>query len=102
LPPVSRGAAGQPSLGPPMSMSVPAPRPAFEIKLLPSTRGSLSWRLLPGLVVVGVAVLVILLDQLYSGITGEIFSVGPLRSGVVAGVLMVAGLGLCAYRLKRE
>ena len=83
-------------------MSVPAPRPAFEIKLLPSTRGTLLWRLLPGLIVLGGAVLVTVLDQLYSAITGEIFSVGPLRSGVVAGVLLVVGLGLCVYRLKRE
>jgi hypothetical protein len=53
------------------------------------------------LVIAG-AILVTVLDQLYSIITGEVFSIGAMRSSVVAGLLMAVGLGLCAYRFKRE
>jgi hypothetical protein len=63
-----------------------------------------SWveRLLPGAVILASAILVTILDQLYSWVSGEIFSLGGLRTSVLAGVVMLFGLGLCAYRLKRD
>ena len=43
-----------------------------------------------------------ILDQVYSAISGEVFTIGPLRTSVVAGLVMVAGVALCLYRLKRD
>jgi hypothetical protein len=54
------------------------------------------------LIVLASAVLVTVLDQVYSIATGEVFSIGGMRTSMVAGLLLVAGLGLCAYRFKRQ
>jgi hypothetical protein len=51
--------------------------------------------------VIGSAILVTVLDQVYSIVTGEVFTLGAMRSSLVAGLLMAVGLGLCAYRFKR-
>jgi hypothetical protein len=45
---------------------------------------------------------VTILDQVYSAVSGEIFMIGPLRTSVLAGLVMVLGVGLCAYRMLRE
>ena len=62
----------------------------------------LATRLLPGGVVLVSAILVTIMDQLYSKVSGEIFTIGGLRTSVVAGLLMLIGVGLCLYRLKRD
>jgi hypothetical protein len=59
-------------------------------------------RLLPGGLVLGAAILVTILDQVYSAVSGEVFTVGPLRTSVLAGLVMAIGVGLCLYRLKRD
>jgi hypothetical protein len=58
--------------------------------------------LLPGGLVLAGAILVTILDQVYSAVSGEVFTLGPLRSSVIAGLAMVAGVVLCVYRLKRD
>jgi hypothetical protein len=59
-------------------------------------------RLLPGGLVLGGAILVTILDQVYSAVSGEVFTIGPLRTSVIAGLVMIAGVALCLYRLKRD
>jgi eukaryotic-like serine/threonine-protein kinase len=99
LPPVSRaGAAPEAS-----AMYVaPGSKPPFRLKLAADPDATLVERLLPGAVVLGGAIVVTILDQVYSAISGEIFMIGPLRTSVLAGLVMVLGVGLCAYRLLRE
>lgn len=91
VPPVSRARAS----------SSPAPVPV-PLKLGPGPGSSLTARLLPGGVMLVSAILVTMMDQLYSKVSGEIFTIGGLRSSVVAGLLMLMGVGLCLYRLKRD
>jgi eukaryotic-like serine/threonine-protein kinase len=80
----------------------PITRPAFQLKLAADPDATLVERLLPGGLVLGGAILVTILDQVYSTISGEVFMIGPLRTSVLAGVAMVLGVGLCAYRMLRE
>jgi hypothetical protein len=96
LPPVSRAAAQQ---GPLVSPGTPA---GFQLKLAAAPDATLLERLLPGGLVLGGAILVTILDQVYSAVSGEIFTVGPLRTSVLAGFLMIVGVALCLYRLKRD
>jgi hypothetical protein len=42
------------------------------------------------------------LDQVYSGLTGEVFSLGPLRTSVLGGLLMLVGVAICLLRLRRS
>jgi hypothetical protein len=42
------------------------------------------------------------MDQLYTKISGEVFTLAGLRSSAVAGLMMVLGIALCLYRLKRD
>lgn len=71
--------------------------------LRPSADASLAQRLLPGGLVLGGAILVTILDQVYSAVSGEIFSIAGLRTSAVAGLFMVVGIALCLFRLiKRD
>jgi eukaryotic-like serine/threonine-protein kinase len=65
-------------------------------------RQTLAQRLLPGGAVVAAAIVVTILDQVYTAISGDIFTFLSLRTSVIAGLLMVLGFGMCAYRLKRD
>jgi serine/threonine-protein kinase len=56
-------------------------------------------RLLPGLSLAGASILLTLLDRAYAASSGEVFSLGPLRTSWVAGALLLGGLGLCAREL---
>ncbi|MES1184512.1 MAG: protein kinase [Myxococcales bacterium] len=98
LPPVSR--AGAPPAAAGARLEPTATR--FQLKLAPEPHATLVERLLPGGLVVGGAILVTILDQVYSAVSGEVFTIGPLRTSVVAGMVMVAGVALCLYRLKRD
>jgi serine/threonine-protein kinase len=95
IPPVSRAASPQPPSG------VESPRP-FQLRLAADPDATLVERLLPGGLMLGGAILVTILDQVYSIISGEVFTLGPLRTSVVAGFVMVLGIGLCLFRLKRD
>jgi len=104
VPPVSPRAA--PSV-PPVSRGGSAPSPTssspkLQLRLAADPNATWVERLLPGAVILASAILVTILDQLYSWVSGEVFSLGGLRTSVVAGVVMLFGLGLCAYRLKRD
>lgn len=100
LPPVSRAGAA-PSPGAPGNLHEPAAR-AFQLKLAADPDATLVQRLLPGGLVLGGAIVVTILDQVYSAVSGEVFTIGPLRSSVLAGLVMVLGVALCLYRLKRD
>ncbi len=85
-----------------MRLNAPEPGHSFQARFAPAAEATLVERLLPGLVVLGGAILVTILDQLYSVVTGQVFTLAGLRSSVLAGLLMVAGAALCAYRLKHR
>lgn len=97
----------QSSPAPPVSPVAPAPEPLpaparFRFKLAAEPGASLARRLLPGGLMLGGAIAVTLLDQLYSAIFGEVFSVFGLRTSVLAGLVMLVGIACCIYRLKRD
>ena len=108
VPPVAARAASPP----PASLATPQPQPGRTgppfakprpaLSLAAPADASLLERLLPGGLVLGGAILVTILAQVYSAVSGEVFTIGPLRSSVLAGLLMVVGVGLCLYRLKRD
>ena len=77
-------------------------RPAFPVTFLPSESASLSARLLPGAVVLACALLLTILDQVYTAATGDLMSIGPLRTSVLSGLLMVVGVVLCVVRVIRR
>lgn len=75
------------------------PRPA-GFGLAPRASASLRERILPGVALVALAMGVTLLDQLYAAITGETFSIGPVRTNLMSGAVLLLGLGLIVYRFK--
>jgi hypothetical protein len=95
LPPVSRAGA-------PQAPRAPGAAAGFQLKLAAEPHATLVERLLPGGLVLGGAILVTILDQVYSAVSGEIFTIGPLRTSVLAGFVMLVGVALCLYRLKRD
>lgn len=110
VPPMSQGAGQGGSRGgmhhaplPQIPLAVPEPvRPAFQFKLAADPHATLIERLLPGGLVLGGAILVTILDQVYTAVSGEIFTIGPLRTSVLAGLVMLLGVALCVYRFKRD
>ena len=98
LPPVSR-ATPRPLSG---RAGLPAEAPRSTLGLAAPPHASLVERLLPGGLVLGAAILVTVLDQVYSSVSGEVFKIGPLRTSVLAGLVMVVGVALCLYRLRRD
>jgi hypothetical protein len=56
-------------------------------------------RVLPGALLIGIAVLLTLADQVYAAMTGEVFALGPLRASLIGGLLLLAGVALLAYKL---
>jgi hypothetical protein len=83
--------------------AVPEPaKAAFQLKLAADPHATLVERLLPGGLVLGGAILVTILDQVYTAVSGEIFTIGPLRTSVLAGLVMLLGVALCVYRFKRD
>ena len=88
---------------PQVPLALPEAKPPFQFKLAADPHATLVERLLPGGLVLGGAILVTILDQVYTAISGEIFTIGPLRTSVLAGLVMLLGVGLCAYRFfKRD
>jgi hypothetical protein len=94
-----------PSLGRPLGAPLPAPlapKPAFELNLKPEADATLIQRIAPGLLVLGSAVLLTILDQVYTAISGEVFTIASLRTSILAGLMMITGIALSLYRLKRD
>jgi eukaryotic-like serine/threonine-protein kinase len=83
----------------------PAPVPLRSgppFKLAAEPDATLVQRLLPGGLVLASAILVTIMDQLYSLASGEVFTLLGLRTSVLSGLVMVLGVALCLYRLKRD
>jgi serine/threonine-protein kinase len=93
------------SLGAPKGASLPAPhapKPAFDLNLQAHADATLLQRIAPGLLVLGSAVLLTILDQVYTAISGEVFTIASLRTSLLAGLMMLVGIALCLYRLRRD
>jgi hypothetical protein len=54
------------------------------------------------LLVLGSAVLLTILDQVYTAISGEVFTIASLRTSLLAGLMVLVGIALCLYRLRRD
>jgi hypothetical protein len=93
LPPVGRVESSTPA--------APA-SPRFQIRLAAAPEASLVERLIPGALVLGGAIGVTILDQLYTAVSGEVFTLLGLRTSAIAGLFMLLGIALCVYRLKRD
>jgi len=63
---------------------------------------SLARRLAPGLAIAAGSIVVSLLDRVYAAVTSEVFTLGPLKAGTIAAVLLLGGIGLAARELFRE
>jgi len=87
---VPRPPEGERSSRPPV-MRAPVSQPPVE-RPLPQ-------RLVPGLALVVGSIVLTLLDRLYATFAGEVFSLGPLRTSLVAAALLVGGLGLVVREL---
>ncbi|HVJ16399.1 MAG TPA: protein kinase [Polyangiaceae bacterium] len=105
-PPEPRGAVTpSPSLRPPMAAAgqsrsslAPAQRAMPSLGSVPPAEQTMFRRMLPGLILVGLSIVITIADQAYSAATTEMFTLGPLRATWIAAVLLFAGLGLLAYR----
>jgi len=99
--------AARTSLGPSSLRSSPASRAPGAVpasgtlgKLLERDADTpLLGRVLPGAVLIGIAVLLTLADQVYAAMTGEVFALGPLRASLIGGLLLLVGVALLAYKL---
>jgi eukaryotic-like serine/threonine-protein kinase len=60
----------------------------------PKLERTVASRLAPGVAVAGSSIVITLLDRAYAAVTGEVFTLGPLRTSWVAGFLLLAGLAL--------
>jgi serine/threonine protein kinase len=95
-------------LGPPQTMaeavrsSLPPPAPVSMRAAVRNDPVPLARRLLPGLMVAGSSVALTLLDRIYVAVTGEIFTLGPVKTSMIAGVLLVVGLALAGREVLRK
>lgn len=93
VPPSPRSPAGHPE---PM-MAPPAGRVSATTEVdrkSPKAELSVMRRLGPGLAVASSSIVITLLDRAYAAVTGEVFTLGPLRTSWIAGLLLLAGLAL--------
>jgi serine/threonine-protein kinase len=88
----------QPASGGVSRAELPAPV-AMPRRSVPSVPPTLARRLAPGVSLAGASVLLTLLDRLYAATSGEVFSLGPIRTTWIAAVLLAAGVGLVGLRL---
>jgi serine/threonine-protein kinase len=70
------------------------PRPS-----VPSAPPTLARRLAPGIAMAVASVVLTALDHVYAAMSGEVFSIGPLRTPWIAALLLAVGVGLVALRL---
>jgi serine/threonine-protein kinase len=95
-------------LGPPQTMaeairsSRPPPSPVSRRPPELKAPVPLARRLVPGLAVAGSSIALTLLDRIYVAITGEIFALGPVKTSMVAGLLLVGGLALAGREVLRK
>ena len=79
---------------PQLPAPVVMPRPS-----IPSAPPTLARRLAPGVAMAAASVVLTALDHIYASMSGEVFSIGPLRTPWIAALLLAAGVGLVALRL---
>jgi serine/threonine-protein kinase len=65
----------------------------------PSSEPSILKRVLPGAALILLAIGVTVADQVYAASSGEVFTLGPVRSTWIAAFFMLAGVVLIALRL---
>jgi hypothetical protein len=106
--------AARPAAGPAVALAAPqtmadafrSSRPPPPPVSSPPPRGKapapLVRRLVPGLAVAGSSIVLTLLDRIYVAVTGEVFTLGPLKTSMVAAVLLVGGLALGGREVLRK
>jgi eukaryotic-like serine/threonine-protein kinase len=89
------GRAGTSSGGPEAAVALKMPRspPPVEIER------SLALRLVPAFAVGGASVALTLFDRVYAAVQGEVFTLGPLRTTWIVGILFLAALALAVREL---
>jgi hypothetical protein len=100
--PTTPGASLPPAAATVSSTPAAPASPRFQIRLAAAPDASLAQRLLPGALVLGGAIGVTILDQVYTAVSGEVFTLLGLRTSAIAGLFMLLGIALCLYRLKRD
>jgi hypothetical protein len=70
------------------------PRPSVSSAPPPT----LARRLAPGVAMAASSVVLTVLDHVYASLSGEVFSIGPLRTTWIAGLLLLGGVGFVAMR----
>jgi len=91
-----------PAVAPGRSASTPdgeLPAVAMPRAPVPSAPPTLARQLAPGIAMATASVVLTVLDHVYASVSGEVFSIGPLRTTWIAVLLLVGGLGLVAMRL---
>jgi hypothetical protein len=88
----------EPRSGERAGTGLPAPM-AMPRASVPSAPPTLTRRLAPGVAMAAASVLLTLLDHVYASFSGEVFSIGPLRTTWIAALLLLGGIGLVAMRL---
>jgi hypothetical protein len=101
-PPVSSTPPLAPAAQPSRDVAGVPTKPAFQLNWAPAPGASLFQRLLPGVLVLVGAILLTILDQVYTALSGEVFTVAGLRTSIVAGLILLVGIGWCVYRLKHD
>jgi serine/threonine protein kinase len=101
-PPSSRGGSVPPGTGrasvPPAPPLASPMRPDFPAPTF-AEPPTLVQKLWPGAALIGASILLTLVDQVFSGATGEMLMLGPLRATWIAGLLLLGGIGLLVYRI---
>lgn len=94
--PADGAASGTPL---PSARASVAQMPAVRVSLPALREKTLLQRLRPGIALIGASILVTLVDQAYAASTGEVFALGPLRAGWIAGPLVLAGVVMVILQL---
>lgn len=68
----------------------------------PTPEPGLGRRLAPGIVLLALSIIVTVADQTYASSSGEVFAIGPLRAGWIAGPLMLVGVLLLGLGIARH
>lgn len=77
----------------------PTPRPDVARAAPPPPEPTLLQRLAPAVVLIALAIALTLADQAYASSTGQVFTLGPLKAGLVAGLLVLGGVVLAVVRM---
>ena len=108
-PPRSVSGAQHPVVGTPDPVaSVPPPEaprwsmPNAVTSAGPTPEPGLGRRLAPGIVLLALSIIVTVADQTYASSSGEVFAIGPLRAGWIAGPLMLVGVLLLGLGIARH